>query len=179
MFVFRSRCQDDQVLECTIAHDGWFYKWFFIGQTRSKKQVFPISAYRHVRFPGHSGRGAQRFKQVATTGVVQLPEVYSTTRELNERFWKGFFRYSWKNVLLIYDIDGYWKVSGKQSCGLMTKTLVEMFKGNASIRYDAFDLAKNPQNNLTENLRNEVGSKHTSKHCTFIIICNKLLDYII
>jgi len=51
----------------------------------------------------------------------------------------------------------------------MTKTLVEMFKGNASIRYDAFDLAKNPQNNLTENLRNEVGSKHTSKHCTFII----------
>ncbi|XP_029343212.1 atrial natriuretic peptide receptor 3 isoform X1 [Acyrthosiphon pisum] len=71
-------------------------------------------------------------------------------------------RYSWKNVLLIYDIDGYWKVSGKQSCGLMTKTLVEMFKGNASIRYDAFDLAKNPQNNLTENLRNEVGSKHTN-----------------
>lgn len=52
-----------------------------------------------------------------------------------------------------------------------------MFKGNASIRYDAFDLAKNPQNNLTENLRNEVGSKHTSKHCKFIIICN--IDYII
>lgn len=47
-----------------------------------------------------------------------------------------------------------------------------MFKGNASIRYNAFDLAKNPQNNLTENLRNEVGYKHTSKHCIFIIICN-------
>lgn len=82
-------------------------------------------------------------------------------------FSKGFFRFSWKNVLLIYDIDGYGKVSGKQSCGLMTKTLVEMFKGNASVRYDVFDLAKNPQNNLTENLRNEVGSEYTSKHCTY------------
>lgn len=78
-------------------------------------------------------------------------------------FSKGFFRYSWKQVLLVYDIDGYWKVSGKQSCSLMTKTLVEMFKGNASIRYNAFDLSKNPQNNLTENLRAEAGSKYSSK----------------
>lgn len=46
----------------------------------------------------------------------------------------------------------------------MTKTLVEMFKGNTSIKYDTFDLAKNPQNTLTENLRNEVGPKYTSKY---------------
>ncbi|KAL4112843.1 hypothetical protein QTP88_016563 [Uroleucon formosanum] len=91
-------------------------------------------------------------------------------------------RYSWKNVLLIYEIDGYWEVSGKQSCSLMTKTLVEMFKGNASIRYNAFDLAKNPQNNLTENLRNEIPILEMLLLRNFITlsqrVCENLLERI-
>ncbi|VVC30620.1 Periplasmic binding protein-like I,Receptor, ligand binding region [Cinara cedri] len=72
-------------------------------------------------------------------------------------------KYSWKHVLLVYEIEGYSKVSGKQSCSLMTKTLVESFKGEAGIQYDAFDLSKNPQNNLTENLRIEASNKYSSK----------------
>lgn len=75
-------------------------------------------------------------------------------------------RYSWKNVLLINENDGYSEVFGKQTCGLMTKTLMEMFKGNstkANITYNVFDLSKNKHNSMTENLRIEVGSKHASK----------------
>lgn len=85
---------------------------------------------------------------------------------------KGFSRHLWRNVLLVYDIDGYWKVTGKQSCGLMTKTLVEVFKGKAGIRYNTFDLSKNPQNNLTENLRNEVGSKYSSEYGQTVFAAN-------
>jgi len=98
---------------------------------------------------------------------VWLLAIHDVTSRAFWMFSKGYFRYSWKNVLLIYDVDAYWRVSGKQSCGLMTRTLVEMFKGNASIRYDVFDLSKNPQYNLKENLRREVSSQHTSKRCTF------------
>lgn len=56
----------------------------------------------------------------------------------------------------------------------MTKTLVEAFKGKASIRYDAFDLSKNPQNSLTENLRNEVGSKYSSEYDQIVFGTNRV-----
>ncbi|XP_050546465.1 atrial natriuretic peptide receptor 3 isoform X2 [Daktulosphaira vitifoliae] len=70
-------------------------------------------------------------------------------------------RYSWKKVLIIYEIDGYLKELGKQSCGLMVRTLVEKFKVDSIVQYDTFELSKNPQNSLVQNLRIEVSSKFT------------------
>ncbi|XP_050420334.1 atrial natriuretic peptide receptor 1 isoform X4 [Adelges cooleyi] len=69
-------------------------------------------------------------------------------------------RYAWKRVLILYEINGYLKV-GKQTCGLMVRTLADTFKAGGVVQYDAFDLSKNPQYNLTQNLGIEAGSKYT------------------
>lgn len=98
-------------------------------------------------------------------------------RNVSEWF---YFRYSWRHVLLINENDSYSEVFGKQSCGLMTKTMMEMFKRNdtyTNITYNVFDLSKNKHNSMTENLRNEAGSKHASKCIcsTFIYIGTYIL----
>lgn len=68
-------------------------------------------------------------------------------------------------MLIVYDIESYREVSGRQSCALMSKTLVEMIKNNNKtvIRYDVYDLGKYSDGKLAEHLRKEVGLKYTSK----------------
>lgn len=64
--------------------------------------------------------------------------------------------------MLVYEKDGYTKLSGMKTCKLMMETLVETFK-NSSISYGALDLDNVKEGELKEDLAKDSQSEYSSK----------------
>lgn len=64
--------------------------------------------------------------------------------------------------MLIYDKNGYFEVSGKDTCKLYMETLVEYLK-KENLTYGLYDLQKYPDLNFKDHLPQEVGNNYGSK----------------
>jgi len=65
--------------------------------------------------------------------------------------------------MLIYDRDGYRRLSGEHTCKLMMETLVRFLKSK-KLHFDAFDTEKSQHIGLKESLRQEPGHKYGGKN---------------
>ncbi|XP_052125060.1 atrial natriuretic peptide receptor 3 isoform X4 [Frankliniella occidentalis] len=65
--------------------------------------------------------------------------------------------YSWRRVMLVYDKDGYRRVSGEHTCKLMMEALVKRLKQH-NLQFRAFDTEKAANQGVKEHLRREVGN---------------------
>jgi hypothetical protein len=66
-------------------------------------------------------------------------------------------------VFLIYEKNGYSRVSGLDTCKLMVESLAGLFKAEDDIIYDSYDTALNAGEGFRENLRRELHYTYSSK----------------
>lgn len=72
-------------------------------------------------------------------------------------------RYGWKKISLVYNVNDYEEVSGRQTSQLMMKSLVKFLK-NENFIYGSYDLDKNKDETVKDNLRRELGHEYSSKY---------------
>ncbi|XP_052125059.1 uncharacterized protein LOC113214563 isoform X3 [Frankliniella occidentalis] len=70
--------------------------------------------------------------------------------------------YSWRRVMLVYDKDGYRRVSGEHTCKLMMEALVKRLKQH-NLQFRAFDTEKAANQGVKEHLRREVGNDFSAR----------------
>ncbi|GLG93659.1 hypothetical protein R5R35_008096 [Gryllus longicercus] len=64
-------------------------------------------------------------------------------------------KYGWKKVMMVYEKNGYSRVAGEHTCHLFMQSLVGELKKKKFL-YNAYDMDKNPDVPVKENLRREM-----------------------
>ena len=84
------------------------------------------------------------------------PRLLSDQLSLATNFQLCFGRYKWTKLKLMYEINGYHRVSGPQTCKLAMASLVEDLKRH-NISYDLYDLETNKYLSAVHYLRQQLG----------------------
>lgn len=71
------------------------------------------------------------------------------------------FSYKWRHVIFFYERNGQYRVAGLHTCHLAMQTMANTYRKN-NITYSSFT-TDSAANNITENLRREVGLDQSSK----------------
>lgn len=72
--------------------------------------------------------------------------------------------------MLVYDKDGYRRLSGEHTCKLMMEALVKLLK-QRQMQFGAFDTEKAASQGIKEHLKREVGNEFSGKDCPRTGLC--------
>lgn len=72
------------------------------------------------------------------------------------------YSYHWHRVVFFYERTGHYNVGGLHTCYLMMQTLANAYRSK-NITYSSF-VTDSAANNMTENLRREVGLDQSSEY---------------